>query len=403
MGAREHDAGSVGGRPADDEPPAETHDLTAATPDLELDADAALDTDTDDVGGAAGRTGERSGVGLCLSGGGYRAMLFHLGALRRLNELGYLPRLTRVASVSGGSLVAALLGASWDRLEFGPDGVAARFGELVEAPVHRLASRTVDVPAVLTGIWPGRISRRVARAYDRALFGGATLQDLPDPARGPLFVVLATNLSNGTLWRFSRPFMRDWRTSPVRDPTVRLADAVAASSAFPPFLSPHLLRVRGRTVQLTDGGVYDNLGLEPVVKSCATVLVSDGGGTFGEPEAPARDWVRGTLRVLQTLDVQVRRLRRRQIVGLLASEQRRGAFWAVGSDIASYPAPGALPCPVERTTTLAHVHTRLARLDRTTQRRLVNWGYALADAAVRALVEEASPPAGFPYPDEGVG
>jgi len=28
------------------------------------------------------------GVALCLSGGGYRAMVFHVGALWRLNELG---------------------------------------------------------------------------------------------------------------------------------------------------------------------------------------------------------------------------------------------------------------------------------------------------------------------------
>lgn len=33
------------------------------------------------------------GIVLCLSGGGYRAMLFHLGALWRLNELGYIKNL----------------------------------------------------------------------------------------------------------------------------------------------------------------------------------------------------------------------------------------------------------------------------------------------------------------------
>jgi NTE family protein len=48
-----------------------------------------------------------SGIALCLSGGGYRAILFHVGALWRLNELGYLPKLDRVSSVSGGSITAA--------------------------------------------------------------------------------------------------------------------------------------------------------------------------------------------------------------------------------------------------------------------------------------------------------
>ena len=44
---------------------------------------------------------EPGGVGLALSGGGYKAAAYHLGALIRLNELGWLPRLSRVASVSG--------------------------------------------------------------------------------------------------------------------------------------------------------------------------------------------------------------------------------------------------------------------------------------------------------------
>ena len=52
-------------------------------------------------------------VGLCLSGGGYRAMLYHTGALFRLNELGILPRLREIASVSGGSIAAAALALVW--------------------------------------------------------------------------------------------------------------------------------------------------------------------------------------------------------------------------------------------------------------------------------------------------
>src|SRR4029079_5515854 len=46
---------------------------------------------------------------LCLSGGGYRAALFHLGALRRLNELGVLARLDSISCVSGGSIIGAYL------------------------------------------------------------------------------------------------------------------------------------------------------------------------------------------------------------------------------------------------------------------------------------------------------
>lgn len=373
--------------------------MTHPPEELPEDLPDAPDPMADAVDGTA--PDDDAGVGLCLSGGGYRAMLFHVGGLRRLNELGWLPRLTRVASVSGGSITAGVLALAWPDLDVDDAGVARRFTELVERPLVDLAGRTLDIPAVLTGLWPGRISRRVAAAYDRAVFHGATLQDLPGD--GPTFVILATNLSTGTLWRFSRDSVRDWRTSPVRHPELPLADAVAASSAFPPFLSPHLLRVRGTTVHLSDGGVYDNLGIEPVVKACTTVLVSDGGGTFGEPKAPARDWVRATLRVLQTIDVQVRRLRRRQVVGLLATGARAGAFWAISSDRASYSAPGGPPAPFEATSALARTPTRLGRLPERTRYRLVNWGYVAADAAVRTWLDgSAPPPDALPHPAAGL-
>lgn len=345
------------------------------------------------------------GVGLSLSGGGYRAMVFHLGALRRLNEAGELGRLTRVASVSGGSITAGVLALAWSDLAFGPDGVSPRFAELVEEPVLRLAATSVDVSAVLLGLVSGGASRRVQAAYDRHLFHGATLQDLPADGEGPRFIILATNLSTGTLWRFSRPYMRDWRTEPVENPTLPLAQAVAASSAFPPVLSPSRLTLPdGQLVTLTDGGVFDNLGLEPILKRCATVYVSDGGGTFAEQPKPPGDWLRGTMRVLNTIDVQVRRLRRRQIVGALEAGQRDGAFWAVNTLQSSYARPAStLPCPPGLTQALAATPTRLKAMTAETRHRLANWGYAVADAALRTHVDpELAEPAGFPFPG-GIG
>src|SRR5688500_3946175 len=107
------------------------------------------------------------GVGLCISDGGYRAMLFHIGAFRSLNEAGWLAKLTRVASVSGGSITAGVGGVAWKDLAFNANGVASRFGDLIERPILHLASSTIDIPAVLPGLWPGRIADRVARAYDK--------------------------------------------------------------------------------------------------------------------------------------------------------------------------------------------------------------------------------------------
>lgn len=75
------------------------------------------------------------GVAVRLSGGGYRAKLFHVGELRRLSEAGRLPRLTRVASVAGGSFTTAKLGMRWSELVFDGASVATNFADLVEGPV----------------------------------------------------------------------------------------------------------------------------------------------------------------------------------------------------------------------------------------------------------------------------
>src|SRR3954468_17302676 len=84
------------------------------------------------------------GVALCLSGGGYRAMLFHVGALWRLNEVGLLRKLARISSVSGGSITAGVLGLHWNQLAFDASDVATKFDECLVRPIRGLASVTVD-------------------------------------------------------------------------------------------------------------------------------------------------------------------------------------------------------------------------------------------------------------------
>lgn len=362
------------------------------------------------------------GIALCLSGGGYRAMLFHLGALWRLNELGYLARLARVSSVSGGSIAAGVLGFKWSRLGIGPKGIAAKFGEEVVNPIRTLAGKTIDEGSIVSGILtPGSIADKVADAYRRHLFGKATLQDLPvDP---PRFVLNATNVQSGALFRFSRPYIADYRIGRIIDPTVELAVAVAASSAFPPVLSP--LRIEfpeaawvasGQAhedlhrepfttdVVLTDGGVYDNLGLETAWKRYDTILVSNGGGRMSPEEEPKGDWVRHAIRVNEVIDNQVRGLRARQVVGSFQAEERKGTYWGIRTDISAYGLGDALPCPSAQTQILAQTKTRLKRLDPVLQERLINWGYAICDAAMRKHVEKGvTAPAGFPYPGSAIG
>lgn len=369
---------------------------------------------TDVPGGAPAR-----GTALCMSGGGYRAMLFHLGALWRLNECGYLPKLDRISSVSGGSITAGVLGTRWSQLSFDAGGVAGNFADVIVEPVRRLGGKTIDAFSIIGGaLGPGTIADKIADAYRQQLFQNLTLQDLPNR---PLFVINATNVQSGALWRFSKPYMRDYRVGEVKHPTVEIAVAVAASSAFPPVLSPLRLHLdeesftpdSGMDLQqepytteviLTDGGVYDNLGLETAWKSFDTILVSDGGGKMKAEPDPKHDWVRHSRRVLDLIDNQVRSLRKRQVIEAFQAGTRKGTYWGIRTDIADYGLANALDCPPAKTMLLANIATRMKQLEPETQERLINWGYAVCDAAMRQHVDHSLPaPAAFPYPASGVG
>lgn len=358
-------------------------------------------------------------VALCLSGGGYRAMLFHAGALLRLGETGWLSRLDRVSSVSGGSITAGMLALAWARgdLAFDAQGRATNVSEAVVTPLRALASKTIDVRAVLEGLTErGSIEQHAAHAYRDRLFGDSRLADLPSR---PVFIINATSLQSGALFRFTRQYMADWRVGEVAAGDVLLADAVAASAAFPPYLSPGIIDLKGRAwsaggdlgsgeyrerAVLSDGGVYDNLGLEAAWKRCRTVLVSDAGGHLTDDPRPHDDWPLMLLRVLAIVDNQVRDLRKRGCVTAYRSKERAGAYWGIRSNIANYSTPDVLGCPVAKTTLLAEVPTRLAELDSTTQERLINWGYAICDAGLRAHVQPSPPPpTGFPFPEVDVG
>ena len=111
---------------------------------------------------------------------------------------------------------------------------------------------------------------------------------------------------------------------------------------------------------------------------------------------------RGTS-INELIDNQVRSLRKRQVIGSYNAGERKGTYWGIRSDIADYPAPDPLPCPPEATQALAEYPTRLAKVSEVTQERLINWGYGIADAAMRAHVDlSASNPNGFPYPSARV-
>jgi NTE family protein len=368
----------------------------------------------------------KAGMALCLSGGGSRAMLFHSGAILRLAEVGVLGKLDCVSSVSGGSIAAGLLAAAYKRSSGAPSPAAVK--EQVLEPALDLSTKFIDIPAFIVGTLLPRSSpgRRLARAFEQHLYEGLTLGDLPDK---PEFVINATNLGTGVLWRFSKAFVGDYQVGGGPRPRLKLAMAVAASGAFPPFFTPFVLRFPEnapwpqsgklpaerakpfrRRAKLGDGGIYDNLGLETAWKRFGTVFVSDGGGTYKlSPELPG-DVLRLGIRVTETIDHQVRSLRLRQIIesyqptDARTPPRRKGAFWGIRTPYSRYPDRHAgISAPPERTDELAAVGTHMRGLDPVIARRIVNWGYAISDAALRSYVREVAvdEPA-LPFSTEGI-
>ncbi|MDQ4077887.1 MAG: patatin-like phospholipase family protein [Chloroflexota bacterium] len=363
----------------------------------------------------------RQGVALCLSGGGYRAALFHLGALRRLNEQGILSQLDTISSVSGGSLIAAHLA---DRLRPwpAPGTVVPDWEERVASPFRALARQNIRTAPLLKRLlpwnWfqPSTAIDALAESLERHLTS-LKLTELPDR---PQFIFCATDMTFGVNWEFTKAHIGDYQAGYLRPaPAWPVARAVAASSCFPPVFDPMQLdldpnQLRGGSVplgatwdalvaalRLTDGGVYDNMALEPVWKSSRVVLVSNGGATFDF--GSGTNWLTRLLRYNTITGNQAGAIRKRWLIAGFINGVMAGAYWGIGSAVKSYgeiAPPGYSKRLVEEV--IAEIRTDLDAFSEAEIAVLENHGYLLADAAIqrhaRTLLQEPIAPLSIPHP-----
>lgn len=380
-------------------------------------------------------------VGLALSGGGLRATLFHLGALMRIRELGWLDRIDRISTVSGGSIMAAILARAWPGLQaagFSEDA----FERLVCRPALRFAGRHIDVPVIVAGLVPGvNPADILARWFDRDITRGLRLADLPDR---PRFIFNAAHIATGMSWRFSKPYMGDSRLGIVCDPDVPVARAVAASAAFPPFVAPLVLDLSGTTIEptagadlhdderyqalrervlLLDGGGYDNLGIEPIEGRCRIVLASDAGGNLKVDVRRNRYRLWWPL-IRRTLDVAIevgRAQRRRALIDRATTARdlapdhpvrdrlktEHVALWRTSLDITNHALlPDGWHVAEGWADYLASRPTRLWPMRRDDRDRLVDWGYLTSDLMLRSWVPEldgAAAPTRLPHESSFAG
>lgn len=356
-------------------------------------------------------------IALCLSGGGYRAALFHVGTLWRLNELGILSQLGRVSSVSGGSITAGVLATRWTRLQFDENRTCGNYVDQVVLPLREFCSKTLDVWATIKGgANPFKTAGDyVIDAYRNSLGLSTPLTSLPDS--GPRFVFNSTNLKTGSTFRFSKLYCGDYRIGLAKDTGLDVATAVGCSSAFPPVLSPIEFKLNPeafeRTVgadlfdevdyrthfSLADGGVYDNLGLETAWKRCRTVLVSDAGKPFSVDDSISRLWPSQLSRVMDIGLNQALALRKRVLIADLEAKARLGAYWGINTPIHRYPIEDVIEVSDATVASLSEIRTRLDHFTAQEQRELINWGYAVCDAAVRSRYHNGGPCGDLPYPD----
>lgn len=252
-------------------------------------------------------------IGIALSGGGSRAIAFHLGCMRTLHKHGILDDCAVLSCVSGGSVI----GAAYMTHDGSFESFEQKMTEFLKSglfvPTIKTAFTSLEgvkvvlccVIQFLAFVWrllsavpiwgiaklmhrlfgiddvgyghiplPRRFASRttlIAQTLDRVLFNGATLKDLDQ--KTPRFIAIAAELRTGSAFYFSPVESGCWRFGKLNPDQIRLSNAVAASAAYPLFLPAIDERflfnrmdgsARWDRVTLTDGGVYDNLGLAPL-------------------------------------------------------------------------------------------------------------------------------------------
>lgn len=360
----------------------------------------------------------RAGIALCLSGGGFRAALFHLGALRRLNQLGLLGRLDTVSAVSGGAIVAAHVAT---RLRPWPSPGAAVpeavWEATVAAPLRAFAGRNHRTGPLLHRLLPRNWPRPEAAVEALAARFASDLTSLPlsELPDRPRFLFGATDLAYAVNWVAGKDRVGDYQVGYATPPPPgwTVARAVAASCCFPPWFAPMPVAIppdelkggheqggeRDRLVAeltLSDGGLYDNLALEPVWKRAATVLVSDGGATFDA--ATAGNPIARLLRYNAIVAKQAVALRKRWLIAGFLERELDGTYWGVGGNVGGYDqaAPGGYGEALVDDV-ISEVRTDLDAFSPAECAVLENHGYALAEAAIRRHVPELAQPGAAPF------
>lgn len=324
-------------------------------------------------------------IGLALSGGGVRAIAFHAGVLHWLAENKLLEKIGHVSSVSGGSLFAGLL----------LQGTANQWPTSEQyirdtLPFIRmiLTSKSLQSDAICRLLfnpfnWCFIFSRAniLAKSIENTWGVTATLDQIPHT---PVWSINGTTAENGRRFRFKGTTIGDYEIGYADARKFKLASAMAVSAAFPGGIGPlkidatryqwikrdkwnstktyQVIQPEYKNLHLYDGGVYDNLGLEPLFdigqqipknntdEPADFLIVSDAGAPFFRSMIPGPI---NPLRLKRIADVafdQTRSLRVRSFVNFLKKNPESGIYLQIGSNPVSCINEYSLPYNIVKHT-----------------------------------------------------
>lgn len=303
-------------------------------------------------------------IGLALSGGGVRAMAFHAGVLEWLASKGLLDNVAAVSTVSGGTLVTGLIlrlnDWKWPSSERYLTHVLPRLRHVLTTVCLEREVWKLFLTKPMN--WRYAFSRAnvLAIAIERSWELDATLDVMESSFEWSLN---GTSAETGRRFRFKQGRCGDYETGYASSASFRLAQAMAASAAYPVLIGPYRINASQmqwfkrpsyggeasdekpilppyQTLHIIDGGLYDNLGMEPVFDVGAQslksgidhLIVSDAGAAFRRQPLPSR-WRLGRLsRILEISMDQTRALRVRPFVNAILKNPSMGRYYQIGSD-----------------------------------------------------------------------
>lgn len=346
-------------------------------------------------------------IGIALSGGGVRAMAFHAGLLRYLAEKKILEQINQISTVSGGSLLIGLI-YSINNNKFPTSNEFIHVSEEIKSI---LTQNSLQDSALMRLIfnpknWHHVFSRAhvIADTLESCWGIKGKFKDIPSK---PVWSINATTAETGKRFRFKNGQIGDYTLGYASSGNLPLSQAMAVSAAFPGGIGPLRIKknsyiwnkriswdsseedqsvVENDTIHLYDGGVYDNLGIEPLFDSGAQqikkqkqypidfIIVSDAGLPLVKKGIPG---ILNPLRFNRIFNIildQTRALRVRSFMNFI-KEPNKGAYIYIGTYTVKESEEGYSKLTDKKRMDIALYPTTLARVKTDDYEKIEKQGY----------------------------